>query len=87
MKQCISNLNSKGRYLLSGATDGSVYGWDLQQIQDGHVVPHCLKFPAHNDAVNGCRYVCRNNSNSTCSSCGYIGGYTICIPSGYTLDC
>lgn len=60
---------SRGRYLVSGSTDGCVYGWDLEPApqgaeEEGEVTgavgcglePVLLHCGAHSDAINGTRY-------------------------------
>ena len=58
---CLSN----GRYLVSGATDGCVYGWDVKSermeqqpgLEGEPVLEPLLHHRVHADAVNGTRQV------------------------------
>lgn len=65
---CFVCCDSNGRYLVSGGTDGCVYGWDISSVGgegEQDLSPHkeeeeqalqpLLRYQAHADAVNGTR--------------------------------
>ena len=54
--------SSNGRYIISGSSDGCVYGWSLDGgdslSEPPALLESCLQYKAHKDVVNGVRYGC-----------------------------